>query len=272
MVAIRPGPRGKKTTTRSGRVSNPPPEDLTLDVPIGLASVGKKRTRKTKKITSEFEEEEVEMEEYDEFYTKLSSVRVPPCTYDTSDFDEMHLFHIRMSNYLSWSVLEHHIHHFDQISKMSKADRRGKLQHRLQMYKMKSQIADIIMNRELGVWEAILCMNQAQRRLEYEKMRRFLRDNESIPIPADWNIMKFVASVDKRRRKQFGFDVQTAPRVPPTKKTTKPPAKKRKYTKRKAPRKSPSKKKKEESEEEEDEDELSEQEPEIEKGLYSFNL
>ena len=100
-------------------------------------------------------------------------------------------------------------------------------------------------------------------------MRRFLRDNESIPIPADWNIMKFVASVDKRRRKQFGFDVQTAARTPTPKKSTKPPAKKRKYTKRKTPKKSPSKKKKEESEEEEDEEELSEQEPEIEKGFAS---
>ena len=36
-------------------------------------------------------------------------------------------------------------------------------------------------------------------------MRRSLRDNESIPIPLEWNIMKFVAQIDKRRRKQFGF-------------------------------------------------------------------
>ena len=31
---------------------------------------------------------------------------------------------------------------------------------------------------------------KAQRRLEMDKMRRSLRDNESIPIPLDWNIMK----------------------------------------------------------------------------------
>ena len=36
-------------------------------------------------------------------------------------------------------------------------------------------------------------------------MRRSLRDNESIPIPLEWNIMKFVAQIDKRRRKQFGY-------------------------------------------------------------------
>ena len=98
-------------------------------------------------------------ETYDDFYEKLN-VRVPPCTYDTSDFDNAHLFYIRMSNYLSWIVLEHHIHHFDHINKMTKNDRRAKLSQRLQLYKMKVEMSDIIMSRELGVWEAILCMNQ----------------------------------------------------------------------------------------------------------------
>ena len=45
------------------------------------------------------EDDEIEDPNYDEFYDKLN-VRVPPSTYDTSDFDKSHLFHIRMSNYL----------------------------------------------------------------------------------------------------------------------------------------------------------------------------
>ena len=63
---------------------------------------------------------------------------------------------------------------------------------------MKQELVDLILAREVGVWEAILCMNATQRRLEIEKMRRSLRDNESIPIPIDYNIMKFVAQIDKR--------------------------------------------------------------------------
>ena len=100
-------------------------------------------------------------------------------------------------------------------------------------------------------------------------MRRFLRDNESIPIPADWNIMKFIASIDKRRRKQFGFDTKVAPKPPPK---AKPVAKKRKYTKKKPLKKSPAKKKKVESDYEED-DYLSEPDTErdIEKGKLLWN-
>ena len=93
-------------------------------------------------------------------------------------------------------------------------------------------------------------------------MRRFLRDNESIPIPADWNIMKFIASIDKRRRKQFGFDPKPSPPKPAAK--PKPVAKKRKYTKKKTPRKSPAKKKKVETEDEDDD--ISEPEHDIAKG------
>ena len=70
---------------------------------------------------------------------------------------------------------------------------------------MKQELVDLILAREVGVWEAILCMNAAQRRLEIEKMRRSLRDNESIPIPIDYNIMKFVAQIDKRSGYKYTF-------------------------------------------------------------------
>jgi len=100
-------------------------------------------------------------------------------------------------------------------------------------------------------------------------MRRFLRDNESIPIPADWNIMKFIASIDKRRRKQFGFDLPKPPPKPAPK--AKPVAKKRKYTKKKTPKKSPAKKKKVEVESDYEEDDFNSEnelnEQDIEKGL-----
>merc|ERR1712113_849768 len=103
----------------------------------------------------------------------------------------------------------------------------------------------------------------AQRRLEIEKMRRFLRDNESIPIPIDWNIMKFVAQIDKRRRKQYGFI------DPPGKnsgnsrrgrKTTSPRAnpsyskKRRNVSNKSKPKVTKKKKKKEETESEEEAD------------------
>ena len=48
---------------------------------------------------AQVDDDELDDPNYDEFYDKLN-VRVPPSTYDTSDFDKSHLFHIRMSNYL----------------------------------------------------------------------------------------------------------------------------------------------------------------------------
>jgi len=263
--------------TRSGRLSNPPPENYLSET---LLPKPPKRGRKPKKtpkksprssggdLVAEFEEEVVPMI-YDDFYEKLEQVRVPPSTYDTSDFDNTFLFHIRMSNYLSWIVLEHHIHHFDILNAgMTRIERRSKLEERLQRTtSLKPQMIDIIMSRENGVWEAILCMNQAQRKLEYEKMRRYLRDNESIPIPANWNIMRFIDTIEKRRRKQFGFEAPLYKSKSPVKKS---PAKKRKPYKKRTPKKKPSpKKRKVESDYEEDE-EFSEQEneePDIEKEL-----
>ena len=53
------------------------------------------KSRKSRQV----EDDEIDDPNYDEFYDKLN-VRVPPSTYDTSDFDKSHLFHIRMSNYL----------------------------------------------------------------------------------------------------------------------------------------------------------------------------
>lgn len=94
--------------TRSGRLSNPPPENYLSET---LLPKPPKRGRKPKKtpkksprssvgdLVAEFEEEVVPMI-YDDFYEKLEQVRVPPSTYDTSDFDNTFLFHIRMSNYL----------------------------------------------------------------------------------------------------------------------------------------------------------------------------
>jgi len=167
---------------------------------------GRRRATKSpsKSRRAKVDDDELDDPNYDEFYDKLN-VRVPPSTYDTSDFDKSHLFHIRMSNYLSWIILEHHIHYFDEIKPDPRQVRQEKLHKRLQFYHMKQEMVDLVLSREVGVWEAILCMNAAQRRLEIEKMRRSLRDNESIPIPLEWNIMKFVAQIDKRRRKQFGF-------------------------------------------------------------------
>ena len=54
-------------------------------------------------------------------------------------------------------------------------------------------------------------------------MRRYLRDNESIPIPANWNIMRFIDTIEKRRRKQFGFEAPLYKSKSPVKKS---PAKK----------------------------------------------
>ena len=93
--------------TRSGRLSNPPPENYLSDTLLPQPAA--KRTRKkktTKKSLAARGPEVAEIEEevapyiYDDFYDKLERVRVPPSTYDTSDFDNTFLFHIRMSNYL----------------------------------------------------------------------------------------------------------------------------------------------------------------------------
>jgi len=245
-IAPPPKARAKKTTTRSGRVSKKGPDPMEEGPkstprgrPKGKSPVSVKETPK--------EVAPVVLEDlnYDDFYEKLN-VRVPPSTYDTSDFDRSHLFHIRMSNYLSWIILEHHIHHFEQINRDARTERQDKLFKRLQFYHMKQELVDLILAREVGVWEAILCMNAAQRRLEIEKMRRSLRDNESIPIPIDYNIMKFVAQIDKRRRKQFGFVDQPAAKGKKTRKsvsTPKPTPKKRKSpVKKKAPPKRKKKK------------------------------
>ena len=101
-------------------------------------------------------------------------------------------------------------------------------------------------------------------------MRRYLRDNESIPIPANWNIMRFIDTIEKRRRKQFGFEAPLYKSKSPVKKS---PAKKRKPYKKRTPKKKPSpKKRKVESDYEEDE-EFSEQEneePDIEKGVKNL--
>ena len=107
----------------------------------------------------------------------------------------------------------------------------------------------------------MLKYNVAQRKLEQDKMRRFLRDNESIPIPAEMNIMRFIASIDRRRRKQLGFD-RVIPKKTPK---PKPVAKKRKY-KKKTPKKSPVKRKKVESDYENDASEPEEEERDILQG------
>ena len=62
------------TTTRSGRISNPPPPDETLSLVQNVA-VPKKRGRKSKTVV-EVEIDDVEMEPiselYDEFYDQLN--------------------------------------------------------------------------------------------------------------------------------------------------------------------------------------------------------
>ena len=71
--------------------------------PASTTSKAKPRRRATKSPSkarrSKVDDDEIDDPNYDEFYDKLN-VRVPPSTYDTSDFDKSHLFHIRMSNYL----------------------------------------------------------------------------------------------------------------------------------------------------------------------------
>ena len=91
-----PKSKVKKTTTRSGRVSkkaSDPVEDIPKPTPRGRPK------GKSPVATKEPAPEILEDLNYDDFYEKLN-VRVPPSTYDTSDFDRSHLFHIRMSNYL----------------------------------------------------------------------------------------------------------------------------------------------------------------------------
>ena len=97
-------------------------------------------------------------------------------------------------------------------------------------------------------------------------MRRYLRDNESIPIPANWNIMRFIDTIEKRRRKQFGFD---APIFKGKTAAKKSPPKKRKPYKKRSPKKKISPKKRKVESDYDDEDDLSDpelDEPEIEKG------
>ena len=55
--------------------------------------------------------------------------------------------------------MEHHIHHFEQINRDPRTDRQEKLNKRLQFYNMKTELVDLVLAREVGVWEAILCMN-----------------------------------------------------------------------------------------------------------------
>ena len=94
--AAPPKSKAKKTTTRSGRVSkkaSDPVEEVSKPTPRGRPK------GKSPVATKEPAPEILEDLNYDDFYEKLN-VRVPPSTYDTSDFDRSHLFHIRMSNYL----------------------------------------------------------------------------------------------------------------------------------------------------------------------------
>ena len=90
-----PKSRAKKTTTRSGRVSKKASD------PVESPKPSPRGRPKGKSPVSVKESAPVVLEDlnYDDFYEKLN-VRVPPSTYDTSDFDRSHLFHIRMSNYL----------------------------------------------------------------------------------------------------------------------------------------------------------------------------
>ena len=73
--------------------------------PVAPASRRKRTTKSPAKSrkSRQVEDDEVDDPNYDEFYDKLN-VRVPPSTYDTSDFDKSHLFHIRMSNYLRYEL------------------------------------------------------------------------------------------------------------------------------------------------------------------------
>ena len=87
-----------------------------------------------------------------------------------------------MTHYFSWIVLEHHIHHFEQIKRDTRSGkdysynmshieimshtlmshysgRQDKLHKRLDFYNMKQELIDLVLSREVGVWEAILCMN-----------------------------------------------------------------------------------------------------------------
>ena len=61
--------------------------------------------------------------------------------------------------FFSWIILEHHIHYFDEIKPDPRQVRQEKLHKRLQFYHMKQEMVDLVLSREVGVWEAILCMN-----------------------------------------------------------------------------------------------------------------
>lgn len=138
--------------------------------------------------------------ESDIMYSHISA-RVPPCSYDSSDFEQSHKFFVRMSNYLSWLVIEHHICVYEQFKVLTRQERKTALEKRLRQFSMSDVIVEIILARESGIWDAVTCMNLDKRKMETIRMRRFIRDNETIPLPLDWPIMKFVAHIDINRNR-----------------------------------------------------------------------
>lgn len=64
---------------------------------------------------------------------------------------------------------------------MTRIERRSKLEERLQRTtSLKPQMIDIIMSRENGVWEAILCMNQGN----------FVKKLSTFPLVSDSSLFE----------------------------------------------------------------------------------
>ncbi|CAG5094284.1 Oidioi.mRNA.OKI2018_I69.XSR.g13420.t1.cds [Oikopleura dioica] len=175
--------------------------------PLELVSDGQEQRKSRKKgalsEASELDEPESQVDtQLDEMYS-LIGTRVPPCSYDSSDFEDGHKFSVRMSNYLSWLVVEHHICVYEQFKSYTRQERKTALEKRLKQYSMSDAIVELILSRENGIWDAVTCMNLDKRKMETIRMRRFIRDNETIPLPLDWPIMKFVAHIEMLRSRSF---------------------------------------------------------------------
>lgn len=172
-----------------------------LTPPLELVSQSLRKSGRAASQPSTVEElEDGADSEVDIMYSYISA-RVPPCSYDSSDFEESHKFFVRMSNYLSWLVIEHHICVYEQFKVLTRQERKNALEKRLRQFSMPDVIVELILARESGIWDAVTCMNPDKRKMETIRMRRFIRDNETIPLPLDWPIMKFVAHIDINRNR-----------------------------------------------------------------------
>ena len=58
--------------------------------------------------------------------------------------------------------MSHYLGDLHQLIVLFFQVRQEKLHKRLQFYHMKQEMVDLVLSREVGVWEAILCMNAGE--------------------------------------------------------------------------------------------------------------